>query len=188
MRKPLTLEERVRRLEDRAAIDELIARYGLVMDNRDLAALPALFTDDVVVRSAGRGMQALGRDAAVQLFTDRFRLLGPSNHVTHDRILRFDPEDPDRARGMVLSHAEMEVEGRAMVAALRYVDEYRRQHGCWRFSRRNLHFMYYVPAESYAAAFSNASQAQSSADRIPVAIDWSEQLSAWRSEYGDWPA
>ena len=44
------LEARIRRLEDRFEINELIARYGLVMDNRDRAAMPALFTADVEVR------------------------------------------------------------------------------------------------------------------------------------------
>jgi hypothetical protein len=30
------LEQRIRRLEDRTEIGDLIARYGLVMDNRDM--------------------------------------------------------------------------------------------------------------------------------------------------------
>ena len=34
-----TLEERVRHLEDRVAIGELIARYCLVMDNREVEAI-----------------------------------------------------------------------------------------------------------------------------------------------------
>jgi ketosteroid isomerase-like protein len=171
-----TLEDRIRRLEDRAAIGELIARYGLVMDNRDAAALPELFTPDVVVTSAGGGMRAVGRDAVVELFLARFQVLGPSNHVTHDRIITFDAANPDRARGLVLSHAEMRVSGTPTVAALRYVDAYRRDAGRWRFAERELHFMYYAPAAGYAANFA-----------APAVRDWSEQLSTWRREYGDWP-
>ena len=41
-----TLEERVRHLEDRVAIGELIARYCLVLDNRDVDAIEPLFTPD----------------------------------------------------------------------------------------------------------------------------------------------
>lgn len=89
------------------------------MDNCDVAALPELFTADAVVESSGGGMHAVGRDAVVELFLARFRVLGPSNHVTHDRIVAFDVADPDRATGLVPSHAEMQVSGEPMVAAIR---------------------------------------------------------------------
>jgi len=82
-----TLEERVRRLEDRTAINELIARYCLVMDNRDVAGMETLFTLDVHFWSADGVMDAHGRDAAIDMFKGRFTVLGPSNHFTHDRII-----------------------------------------------------------------------------------------------------
>ena len=47
----MDIERRIRRLEDRVEIGELIARYGLVMDDRDIDGMPALFTPDVVIRS-----------------------------------------------------------------------------------------------------------------------------------------
>ena len=63
-----TLEARLRRLEDRFEIDELIARYCLVMDNRDVEAIGALFTPDVHVWSADGVMNSRGRDAAIEMF------------------------------------------------------------------------------------------------------------------------
>ena len=78
------LERRVRRLEDRIEIGELIARYGLVMDDRDIARMPTLFTPDVQVRSLDGVMNASGRDAVVEMFHRRIAAIGPSNHVTHD--------------------------------------------------------------------------------------------------------
>jgi len=182
------LEARVRRLEDRIAIDALIALYGLVMDNRDVTALPELFTADVVVESSGGGMHAIGRDAVVQLFLARFRVLGPSNHVTHDRIVTFDAAEPDHARGLVLSHAEMQVSGQPMVAAIRYVDTYRRDHRRWQFAGRRLHFMYYSPIAAYPAAFAAPVGTGKPVEAAAIARDWSEQLEMWRGEYGDWPA
>jgi ketosteroid isomerase-like protein len=182
-----SLEQRIRRLEDRAEIGELIARYALVMDNRDVAALPDLFTSDVVVRSAGGGMNAVGRDAVVELFLARFRILGPSNHVTHDRIITFDDGNPDRATGLVVAHAEMRVGDTPMVAAIRYVDTYRREHGRWRIAERQLHFMYYVPATGYIPAFEPRDAMRDRTGEAAAAKDWSEQLALWKGQYGDWP-
>jgi ketosteroid isomerase-like protein len=188
MRDITSLEQRIRRLEARVDIDELIARYALVMDNRDVAALPELFTADVVVESSRGGMHAVGRDAVVELFLARFRVLGPSNHVTHDRIVTFDAADPNHARGLVLSHAEMRVSGESMVAALRYVDAYRRDNGRWQFASRRLHFMYYSRTAAYPAAFAAPRGAGKPVEDAAIARDWSEQVAMWRGAYGDWPA
>ena len=96
MERKLSFEQRLQQLEDREAIKALIARYGLVMDDRDLALLPTLFTEDVRIFSRDGVMDVHGRDAAVSLFLGRFEVLGPSNHFTHDKIINFD-SDPDRA-------------------------------------------------------------------------------------------
>ena len=136
------LEARIRRLEARVEIGELIARYGLVMDNRDVLAMGDLFTADVIIESADGVMNIRGREAAVELFRGRFKVLGPSNHVSHDRVLTFYDSNPDEAGGLVLSHAEMNRKGVAMVAAIRYHDTYQRDAGRWRFARRLLTFMY----------------------------------------------
>ncbi len=178
------LEHRIRRLEDRTEIGELIARYGLVMDDRDMAAMPGLFTADVVIRSGDGVMNVTGRDQAVAMFRERFRVLGPSNHFSHDRILTFSATDPDRAHGTVLSHAEMNRKGMAMLAAIRYRDSYRRDAGAWRFSERVLNFMYYVPAAEYLDAFGAGLARRNRAYDEPRAADWPESLSTWREYYG----
>ena len=46
-----SLQARLQRLEDRESIRELVMRYGLVMDDRDIDAMPGLFAADVHVRS-----------------------------------------------------------------------------------------------------------------------------------------
>lgn len=178
------LEARIRRLEDRTEIGELIARYGLVMDNRDMQGMPQLFTPDVVVRSLDGVMNSRGREAVTELFRGRFKVLGPSNHFSHDRIITFDESDPDQAAGLVLSHAEMNRNGQAMITAIRYHDRYRRHEGAWRFSERVLTFFYYVPATEYVDALGDglAGRMRAYGDRKPA--DWPESLPTWQQYYG----
>ena len=178
------LETRLRRLEDRTEIGELVTRYCLTMDDRDVAAIPGLFSADAVVRSLDGVMNATGRDAIVRMFIGRFTVLGPSNHVTHDRIVRFTDDNPDEASGIVLSHAEMQRKSQPMLTAIRYLDRYRRDAGQWRFSERVLTFMYYVPTAEYLDAFGAGIDTRMRAYDQAVAADWPEQLPTWKSYYG----
>jgi ketosteroid isomerase-like protein len=178
------LERRMQRIEAREEIFELIARYGLVMDDRDMSGMVDLFTDDIVLRSMDGVMNAAGRDAVVEQFRGRFKVLGPSNHFSHDKIIRFDDGNPDAATGIVLSHAEMNRKGQAMLTAIRYQDSYRRERGRWKFSERVLKFFYYVPAAQYLDALGEGLARRNRAYETPVAADWPEQLSTWKSYYG----
>lgn len=180
-----TLEQRIQELEDRTAIGELIAHYGLVMDNRDMAAMPGLFTADVHIHSGDGVMNCHGREAAVELFRGRFKVLGPSNHFTHDRIVTFSATNPDEASGIVLSHAEMNRLGQPMVTAIRYHDRYRREDGAWRFAERLLKMFYYVPTDQYVEVFRPEGLAtRNRAYATPTAADWPETLATWQAYYG----
>jgi len=183
MERKLSFEQRLQQLEDREAIKALIARYGLVMDDRDLALLPTLFTEDVRIFSRDGVMDVHGRDAAVSLFLGRFEVLGPSNHFTHDKIINFD-SDPDRASGIVLSHAEMQRKGQPMLAAIRYEDQYRREDGEWRFAERIFNFFYYVPTVEYLDALGPGLATRMRAYDSAVPADIPEKLSTWQSFYG----
>lgn len=176
----MDMEARIRRLEDRIEIEELIARYGLVMDDRDIAGMPALFTPDVVITSDDGVLDVTGLEGAVKMFCGRFAVLGPSNHVTHDRILSFDETDPDRATGIVLSHAEMNRKNTAMLAAIRYHDAYRRHEGRWKFAARRLSFFYYVTAAEYADALGKGIALRNRAYDRPTPADWPESLATWK--------
>ena len=179
------LDARVRRLEDRFEINDLIARYGLVMDDRGLVGMPELFTSDVVISSADGGMSAVGRDAAVEMYRRRIKGLGPSNHVTHDRVVTFDETNPDVAHGLVLSHAEMSLRGAAMLAAMRDAETYRREGGRWRFAARALSCLYFLKADEFAEAMGPGIAARNRVygDRRPA--DWPESLPTWKDFYGE---
>ena len=178
------LLHRLRRLEDRAEIGELIARYCLVMDDRDIAGMTELFTPDVVVSSADGVMHAAGLAAVVEMFRGRFEVLGPSNHFTHDRIVSFDDADPDTASGSVLAHAEMNRKGQPMLAAIRYTDRYRRHAGRWRIAERVLSFFYYVPTAEYLDALGPGLATRMRAYDEACAADWPETLASWQAYYG----
>jgi uncharacterized protein (TIGR02246 family) len=179
-----TLERRVRRLEDRAEIAELVARYCIAMDDRDVDAFPSLFTPDVQIRSGDGVMDSRGFEAVSAMFVQRFAVLGPSHHFTHDRIVEFDPHDDDAATGTVLAHAEMNRRGEPMVAAIRYADSYARHEGRWKFRRRELRFFYYVRAAEYLDALGPGLALRNRAYDTPRAADWPEGTAAWRRFHG----
>jgi ketosteroid isomerase-like protein len=174
--------ERLQKLEDREEIKGLIARYGLVMDDRDIDGMPNLFTPDVRIRSLDGVMDACGRDEVVAMFRSRFEVLGPSNHFTHDKIICFDDE-PDKATGTVLSHAEMNRKGQPMLAAIRYSDRYARHDGDWKFAERVFAFFYYVATEEYLDALGAGIAVRMRAYEKPMAADIPEGLQSWKDYY-----
>jgi hypothetical protein len=151
----LTLEQRIKRLEDRELIRELVAVYCVVVDGRDIEGLGECFCEEGSMRSKDGVMDALGRAAVVEQFHGRFAVLGPSNHFTHDHAIWFDENDPSHAFGLVNSHAEVVRADKPMLAALRYEDEYRFEAGRWRFADRLLSFFYYVEPHDYVAALTS---------------------------------
>lgn len=144
--------DRLRRLEDRLDIQQLQARYAIAIDDQDLDRVAALFAREGRFRSADGVMDASGQEAVCAQFRGRFAALRFGFHVTHDHLVELDPDDPDRATGIVSSHAEVVREGRPMIAAMRYADSYVRQDGAWCFADRCIRFSYYLPVDEYHAA------------------------------------
>ncbi len=171
------LLRRVERLEARAEIGELVSAYAVACDEHDMDRLIALFTEAARFDSPSGLMQAEGSGAIRAMFVAMFRTRGPAYHWTHDRFVTFDDADPDRATGLVLSHAETSPDGRTSLAAMRYDDEYRRAAGRWLFARRTINFLYYVPAAEYANVFSSATRVHASRQRLTA--DYPETLASW---------
>lgn len=182
----ISLADRVRRLEDRAAIMDLAVLYGFVMDERDLTAIPRLFSPDATLRSQDGVFGATGLDEIVKTYQGRFAALGPTNHVSHGHLVRFDVDDPDQASGLVASHAEVFRDGTPMVVALRYKDRYRRTPGGWRFQDRLMSYMYYLDVREYADALGGDRRVRAYGDQRPA--DWPEALTGsadlrWLSDF-----
>jgi SnoaL-like domain len=178
---PLTPEQRLARVEDRQAIQELGILYGFVMDERDEAGIRKLFTDDATLDSQDGVFSASGIEEIVTTYLGRFAALGPTNHYSHGHVVRFG-DDPDAATGLLAGHAEVVRNGQGMQVALRYKDRYRRVDGEWRFAARLMSYMYYLPSAEYADGFGAPDSVRAYGDRRPA--DWPEALyspdgSAW---------
>src|SRR5437773_1147777 len=98
---PGSLEERIDRIESLASIHQLVSRYALALDSRNMDDLVALFVQDVRV---GRG--ASGRPALKEWYTTVMRQWGVSVHLVANHIIDFD--DADHASGIVYCHDELE--------------------------------------------------------------------------------
>jgi 3-phenylpropionate/cinnamic acid dioxygenase small subunit len=128
------LEARLRALEDRHEIEDLVARYASVQDDRRFDEYEACFTEDIVLEfpwGTVEGRAGLG---------ERIRgLLEPFSYTQH---LISDVEvalDGDRASGRANFFVTMvkadDPEGRYWHEVGFYRHEYRRLPDGWRFSR-----------------------------------------------------
>jgi uncharacterized protein (TIGR02246 family) len=136
------LEERVRELEDRAALTELVHTYNLAMDDRDWEALAELFAPD-----ARLGPHA-GADAVVGVLREMREEHGRTRHVAHGQVVEF--LSPDEATGTVVASSEIDMRGTTYAVAVRYLDRYARVDDRWRFVRRKALFQYVIPVEELA--------------------------------------
>ena len=171
------LHLRLDRLEADRDIRALAARYCFSIDDHDLGAVGELFTDDARVWSRDGVMDAVGREAILRQYESRFSVLGPSNHISHDHWIRFEP-DPNIASGILSAHAELWRNDTMMVTALRYHDVYRRDEGVWRFQQRALSFLYYVPLADYPGILGQSDRMR--AYERPAPADYPEQLAGWK--------
>ena len=131
----MTDAARLERLESTEAIRQLVARYALATDSRDLDTLVGLFVDDVRVGEVERGREAL------RTFFDRsLRDVGVTILFVGNHVIDFD--DDDHARGVVYCRGEIQVEDRWVIQAIQYRDSYERRDGAWYFVRRK-HLLWY---------------------------------------------
>jgi hypothetical protein len=140
------LEARIRRLEDRAELQELVIRYFNGCDFPDWDLLRRTFADDA--EFAG----GVGRDDIIlklQQWKDEVAT-GPTLHWPDAMSFSFDDSEPDRATGIIGSHWELGVGDRSLWAAARYVDSYVRERGEWRIHRRTIELWHVVPWEEVA--------------------------------------
>lgn len=128
------LEARVDRLESIDEIRQLVAKYALSLDMRDLDAHVNLFAPDIRV-----SREATGRPALKRWLDDTLRLqfTGTSHH-TGNHIIEF--EDADHAYGVVYSKNEHETPSPGgaewVIMQMIYWDQYERIEGRWLFRRR----------------------------------------------------
>lgn len=173
-----TLADRIDRLESKDAIRALVTDYAVACDIHDIPRLTDLFTEDAVFGSPNGKMVSSGRAAIREMFINTFQIRGPAYHWTHDVQVTIDKDDPDRASGVVHSHAETTPDGVVSIAAMKYFDTYRREGGTWRFATREIRFLYYVPYAQYGTALNQENRVLMGGDLMPA--DYPEKLQPWQ--------
>lgn len=128
----MALEDRVRRLEDREAITELLYEYGYRLDERDWEGWADLFTEDGEGDFEGWGT-ATGRDELVEFGRD---VVGAnfeySAHVTHNPVVDVDGDRASARRYLEVFYVL--TDGTTAWRQGRYDDELRRVDGEWKFA------------------------------------------------------
>jgi hypothetical protein len=129
-----SVEQRLDRLESIEEIRQLVAKYALSLDMRDLDAHVNLFAEDIRV-----SRECVGRAHLKRWLDDTLRLqfTGTSHH-TGNHIIEFD--DADNAHGIVYSKNEHETPSEDgdewVIMQMIYWDNYQRVDGRWYFRRR----------------------------------------------------
>ena len=119
-----SLENRLDRLESIEEIRQLVAKYALSLDMRDLDAHVNLFAPDIRVNR-----DTVGRSHLKRWLDDTLRLqfTGTAHH-TGNHIIEFD--DADHAHGVLYSKNEHDPQGRARSAHPGPLREGLRRMGC----------------------------------------------------------
>jgi hypothetical protein len=133
------LAARLDRIESSLAIQQLPIRYALAVDSRDIDAWIGLFRADVNCGRFGLGREALRRSIVPQLqqvYRTIHHICGHEHHFL----------DADHAEGHVYCNAGHEIDGKWVVMAICYFDEYVRQDGGWFFTRRRERHWFTVDA------------------------------------------
>ncbi len=120
---------RVERLVAYEEIRQLVARYAVAVDSRDVNALVSLFADDVQVGPDQRGRSALSAFFERSLRDVTVTILNTGTHV-------IDLVDDDHANGIVYCRGEVQLGNQWIVQAIQYRDSYERRDGHWYFTRR----------------------------------------------------
>jgi hypothetical protein len=107
--------------------------YARGADRRDKAAWRAVLSEDVTI--SGPGFSITGLEANLGSIDHLARAFVATRHLVHDIDAVIEG---DTARGETRSTAEHNTGEALLVWAIRYQDQWRREAGTWRFSRRDL--------------------------------------------------
>lgn len=136
-------------VETRLSLLELVTRYSVARDDRDMASLLDCFTPDAVFRR--RGKDVVGHRQLHDFFLASMRRYDLTTHTNHGQILH--QVGAGLVKGLVTGHAELVLDGRLVVASYRYHDTYRRTDTGWRIASRELRFLYAMPVDRLAQGF-----------------------------------
>jgi len=136
------IESRIRRLEDRAELQDLVVKYFVASDDDDYETLAATFAVGGTF-SAGIFPGGIGRAAVVDCLRAGRDMMGPTIH-TPDYTL-FDFQSDTAASGLVGAHLELSIGDQTVFAAVRYIDSYEKNNGHWELKSREMRTIHAGP-------------------------------------------
>ena len=173
---------RLDRLESLDAIRQMVAKYSLSLDMRDLDAHVNLFAEDIRV-----SRDKVGRTHLKRWLDDTLRLqfTGTSHHIGN-HVIEF--KDPDHAMGVVYSKNEHETpcangDTEWVIMQMLYWDDYERIDGTWYFRRR-------LPCYWYATDLNKPPVGDNKMrwpDREPYAGAYHELWPSWQAFWDNPP-
>ncbi len=123
--------------EDRWEIADLLNNYCLVVDNRQLARLDDILTEDVeCIFQTG---VAKGRDSVRTFIADVQATLTATQHNLTTSVVTEDGDGASGSTYLVVQHIRDGAErGTTFAIGGAYQDQFRREAGGWRIARRKL--------------------------------------------------
>jgi hypothetical protein len=146
------LEQRIRRLEDRAELNDLVVRYFVAVDDDDYATLAQTFASQASF-SAGGFDGAHGRDAIVDSLRASRAQMGATVHTPDYTLFTFHGDS--EASGLVGAHLELSMAGKTLYGAVRYTDTYVRESGRWCLSQRDMRVIHVGPWEEVGGSLTS---------------------------------
>jgi ketosteroid isomerase-like protein len=137
------LDVRLRAIEDRAELWELVCHYGIAVDDGAYEELGGLFAEDATFAGL-QGKPAEGREAVVAYLKHRADTANQDSvHTPTSQVLH--TISGDQAHGTVICYAALfgYDQSRAFFA-FRYDDHYVRTSDRWTFSSRRVHALTHI--------------------------------------------
>lgn len=129
----LSIEQRLDRMESRAAILDLVARYCHGADGQDADVFRSVWAADAVWDVGAH--RFFGRDEIVDAVARQWRAFASMHHSTSNSVVQFASDDEATGRHDVLSVTVMP-DGRRLLTTGQYVDRYTRVAGRWAIAER----------------------------------------------------
>jgi uncharacterized protein (TIGR02246 family) len=123
--------------DDRWAISDLLSRYCIAADSRDLALLDDVFTEDVtcIFQTGSR----TGRDSVRDFMDSILQHLTATQHNVTTSVVTESADGAEGTTYLIVQHARTGAEGGDTFAmGGTYYDRFRRENGAWRIWRREL--------------------------------------------------
>jgi ketosteroid isomerase-like protein len=148
---PITVEERIQRLEDTDAIRNLKSRYHTLVNDTDFEKVGDLFTADASLDLGYMmpdGKPINGKDAISAAFIamNANRSQSQLKQFLHNHIVWIEGEHTATGTGLLMACYGVKEE--SFVVAGKYTERYRRIDGAWLFQKMNLALYFTVPLKS----------------------------------------